>query len=269
MLIGDLSARFPTWLCDVWGVVHDGHKPIASAVEALVRHRKTGGRVIFITNAPRPMATVQAHLDEIGVARAAYDDMVTSGDVTRALMQHHSAQGLYHIGPELDLPLFDGLGVKRVTLEKASAVVCTGLFDEAQETAMDYRPQLRNMKRLGLVMICANPDKVVRKGSLLVPCAGAIAEEFELMGGKVVMAGKPFAPIYDLALSLAGVTDRSQVLTIGDGPETDVKGAMQNGLPIIFISGGINTGNDAGTVVKLKYPGADILKVMPELYWSD
>ena len=134
---------------------------------------------------------------------------------------------------------------------------------------MDYRPQLRNMKRLGLVMICANPDKVVRKGSLLVPCAGAIAEEFELMGGKVVMAGKPFAPIYDLALSLAGVTDRSQVLTIGDGPETDVKGAMQNGLPIIFISGGINTGNDAGTVVKLKYPGADILKVMPELYWSD
>lgn len=267
MLANVLSSRFPTWLCDVWGVVHDGHRPIASAVAALERHRAEGGKVIFITNAPRPMATIQAQLDEIGVSRATYDDMVTSGDVTRALMKEHGAQGLYHLGPELDLPLFNGLGVKRVALAQASAVVCTGFFDEAHETAADYRPQLRDMKRLGLAMICANPDKVVRKGSLIVPCAGAIAEEYELMGGEVLMAGKPFAPIYDLALLRAGITDKSKVVAIGDGPDTDVKGAMLNGLPVIFISGGINMGADPGTEVKLKYPNADILSVMPELYW--
>ncbi len=267
MLTSALSAQYPIWLCDVWGVVHDGHRPIASAVAALVRHRAEGGKVIFITNAPRPMATIQAQLDEIGVARDAYDDMVTSGDVTRALMQEHGAQGLYHLGPEMDLPLFDGLGVKRVALEQAGAVVCTGFFDEANETAQDYLPQLRNMKRLGLTMICANPDKVVRKGNLILPCAGAIAEEYEMMGGKVLMAGKPYAPIYDLALLRAGVTNRAKVLAIGDGPDTDVKGAMANGLPVIFVSGGINMGADPGAEVKLKYPSANILCVMPELYW--
>ena len=268
MHIQDVSARFPIWLCDVWGVVHDGHKPIASAVAALEKHRTHGGKVIFITNAPRPMATIQAHLDEIGVARAAYDDMVTSGDVTRALMQEYGAQGLYHLGPEIDLPLFDGLGVKRVAVEQASAVVCTGLFNEAHETAADYRSRLRDMKHLGLVMICANPDKVVRKGKHLVPCAGAIAEEYELMGGKVLMAGKPFAPIYDLALSRAGTVERAHVLAIGDGPDTDIKGAAQNGLACIFISGGINTSSDPETEVRAKYPLANIVAAMPELYWS-
>ena len=267
MLTRALSARYPIWLCDVWGVVHDGHRPIASAVAALVRHRAEGGKVIFITNAPRPMTTIQAQLDEIGVTRDAYDDMVTSGDVTRALMQEYGAQGLYHLGPEMDLPLFDGLGVKRVALEQAGAVVCTGFFDEAHETAQDYLPQLRSMKRLELTMICANPDKVVRKGNLILPCAGAIAEEYEMMGGTVLMAGKPFAPIYDLALLRAGVTHKAEVLAIGDGPDTDVKGAMANGLPVIFVSGGINMGADPGAEVKLKYPSADILSIMPELYW--
>ena len=263
----DLSLRFPLWLCDVWGVVHDGHKPIASAVAALERHRAEGGKVIFITNAPRPMATIQAHLDAMGVTRAAYDDMVTSGDVTRALMKEHGAQGLYHLGPEIDLPLFAGLGSKRVSLDEASAVICTGLFDEMNETAVDYRPSLRNMKRLGLIMICANPDKVVRKGAHLVPCAGAIAEEYELMGGKVLMAGKPFAPIYDLALSRAGVADRTRVLAIGDGPDTDIKGAVQNNLACVFISDGINTSANPEAEVRARYPQANIVAAMPELYW--
>ncbi len=46
---------------------------------------------------------------------------------------------------------------------------------------------------------CANPDIVVRVGDDLVWCAGAVAQNYEKLGGRVVMAGKPFPPIYDLA----------------------------------------------------------------------
>ena len=264
----ELSLRYPIWLCDVWGVVHDGVSPIASAVSALEKHRAHGGKVILITNAPRPKATIQAHLDQMPVPRAAYDDMVTSGDVTRALMLQFGKHGLYHLGPKTDEPLFEGLDVKRVGLDQAGAVICTGFFDEMRETAKDYLPQLEQMKSRGLKMICANPDKVVRRGKLLLPCAGAIAEEYEIIGGQVEMAGKPFAPIYDLALERAGVSDKSQVLAIGDGPDTDVKGAAQNGLPCIFITDGINTSADPMADVKKKYPTARILKSMPELYWQ-
>jgi len=264
----DLSRAYPIWLCDVWGVVHDGHKPIASAVSALEKHRARGGKIIFITNAPRPRETIQHHLDQIGVSRRAYDDMVTSGDVTRALMLQLGGNGLFHLGPPLDEPLFKGLAVKRVALAQAKAVVCTGLLDETRETAKDYLLLLSEMKMRGLPMICANPDKVVRKGNLLVPCAGAIAEEYEMMGGTVLMAGKPFAPIYDAALILAGEPDRAQVLAIGDGPETDIKGAMANDLACVFVSGGINVSDSAEAEVRAKYPDANIVRSMAELYWG-
>ena len=268
MSMKELSARYPTWLCDVWGVVHDGHRPIPHAVEALEQHRAAGGKVILITNAPRPTATIRAFIDRMGVSRAAYDAMVTSGDVTRDLMRQLGGAGLYHLGPELDLPLFEGLGVKRVPLAQAGAVVCTGLHDETRETAEDYRPQLEAMKARALTMICANPDKVVRKGTLLVPCAGAIAEIYEAIGGEVLMAGKPFAPIYDLALQVAGSPPREKVLAIGDGPETDIKGAAAYGLSCVFISGGINESHDAEDEVRRLYPQAHIVKAMRELSWG-
>ncbi|MDE2383474.1 MAG: TIGR01459 family HAD-type hydrolase [Alphaproteobacteria bacterium] len=264
----NLSRAYPVWLCDVWGVVHDGHKPFAAAVAALTRHRAEGGKVIFITNAPRPKAVIQAFIDHIGVPRSSYDDMVTSGDVTRDLMLHLAGPAVYHLGPEKDLPLFAGLAVQRVPLDEAGSVVCTGLFDELKETAEDYRPQLAEMLRRGLPMICANPDKVAQKGKLLMPCAGAIAEIYEAMGGKVLMAGKPFAPIYELALQVAGGVPKAQVLAIGDGPDTDIKGALQNGLACVFISGGINEGDDAEADVRRRYPRAKIIHAMRELYWS-
>ena len=264
----NLSARYPVWLCDVWGVVHDGHKPIASAVTALEQHRATGGKVVFITNAPRPMAAIQAHLDHIGVARAAYDAMVTSGDVTQSLMLKRASKGLFHIGPEHDLSLFEGLDVARVPLAEAGAVICTGFHDEATETAQDYLPLLQQMLSRKLTMICANPDKVVRKGRVLVPCAGAIAEIYEAIGGQVEMAGKPFAPIYDLALARLANPPRNSVLAIGDGPETDIKGAAQNGLACVFISGGINTTKNPEAEVRAAYPLANIVAVMPDLVWA-
>jgi len=59
------------------------------------------------------------------------------------------------------------------------------------------------------------------------------------------MAGKPFAPIYALALAeaerlLGRPVDRSRVLCIGDGVVTDVLGADQQGLDCLFIAQGIH-----------------------------
>jgi HAD superfamily hydrolase (TIGR01459 family) len=268
MKLSALSRQFPVWLCDVWGVVHDGLTPIPSAVAALQKHRAQGGKVILITNAPRPSSYVVKHLDEMGVAKSAYDAIVSSGDVTRKLMTVHEQGGLYHLGPEIDVVLFKGLSVKRVELEQATAVLCTGLLDERVETATDYLPLLTRMKSLGLTMICANPDKVVRKGDVIVPCAGALAEAYEEIGGKVLMAGKPFAPIYDTALELAGGHNRAEVMAIGDGPETDIKGALANDLACLFITGGINTSATIVDEVKGRYPHAQIMGSMLELDWA-
>ncbi len=120
-------------------------------------------------------------------------------------------------------------------MAEAHAVLCTGLVNDDVETPDDYGDLLSRMKELNLPMICANPDKMVRKGDRLLYCAGSLAEKYAGMGGTVLMAGKPYEPIYNLALQTAGTIagrqiEKSKVLAIGDGPETDIKGAADFGI---------------------------------------
>ena len=261
----NLSQQFPIWLCDVWGVVHDGHHAIGSAVEALTKHRQQGGKVVLITNAPRPKHNVQAQLDSIGVSNAAYDDIVSSGDVTRAWMEREGL--VYAMGPRTDLSLYHGANAKRVSLHEAKAVICTGYFEDRSEDNSAYHADFQLMLERKLPMICANPDKVVRIGKHLVLCAGTLAEAYANMGGEVIMAGKPFTPIYDLALQKAGDPPRNQVMVIGDGPETDVRGAEQQGFACYFVSGGINSAHDIEDKVRAAFPAVKIMGSSPELRW--
>lgn len=261
-----LSSRYPVWFCDVWGVIHNGYAPFAPAVDALQQHRKAGGQVVLLTNSPRSHVGVEYQLDEIGVPRDTWDLIVTSGDVTRTLMVQHSK--LYHLGPSRDLSLFEGLPVKRVDLDEASAIICTGLVHEFDEKPEDYRWLAATAKDRSLPFICANPDKVVRKGTRLLYCAGAIAELYAELGGEVLMAGKPFAPIYDLAMVKSGVTTPGDVLAIGDGIETDIRGAKDFGLACVLITSGINeAGDDPLAVVQQQVPGVQVVESMAQLAW--
>jgi HAD superfamily hydrolase (TIGR01459 family) len=262
-----LSSRYPVWFCDVWGVIHDGYAPFAGAVEALQQHRLAGGRVVLLTNSPRSHVGVEHQLDEIGVPRDAWDMIVTSGDVTRTLMAQHAK--LYHIGPSRDLSLFEGLNVQRVDLDEASAIICTGLVHEFDEKPEDYRWLAATARDRGLPFICANPDKVVRKGTRLLYCAGAIAELYAELGGVVLMAGKPFAPIYELAMAKAEVATPGDVLAIGDGIDTDIRGAAGFGLASVLITAGINeTGDDPVEAVQVRVPGAQVVAAMAQLHWQ-
>ncbi len=231
-------------LCDVWGVVHNGVIAWPEAHTALRRARAAGRAVVLVTNAPRPHPHVRDQLASLGVPDAAFDDVATSGDVTRALIAE-GPRRVFHMGTERDLSLFDGLDVELVEEFEASAVVCTGLFDDETESPETYAELLARLRARDLPMICANPDIVVERGDKLVYCAGALARAYGQLGGRTLIAGKPHRPIYDLALRLAekargGPVDRARVLAIGDGITTDVKGAMDSELALLFVSDGIH-----------------------------
>jgi HAD superfamily hydrolase (TIGR01459 family) len=240
----EIEGRYGVILSDVWGVVHNGVRAFSDASQALAAARARGLAVVLITNAPRPRAEVQAQLDILGVPREAYDRIVTSGDVTRDLIKV-GARRVFHLGPERDLSIYDGLDVDIVEEFEASAVVCTGLFDDDVETPDDYADMLRRLRARDLPFICANPDIVVEKGDRLIWCAGALARDYAQLGGRTQIAGKPHRPIYVAALAAAAevlgrpVSER-EALAIGDGVLTDVKGAEQNGIDILYVTGGIH-----------------------------
>jgi HAD superfamily hydrolase (TIGR01459 family) len=240
-----LAREYDVVLSDVWGVIHNGIAAHQHACDALVRMRAQGGIVILVTNAPRPNEVVARQLERLHVPRETYDAIVSSGDVTRSVIAQRRGQSLCHLGPERDRSIFTGLDVRFAPLETADYVVCSGLEDDETETPDDYRSRLEFMLSRNLFMVCGNPDVVVERGSTLVYCAGAIADLYARMGGEVLYAGKPYPPIYDMALAKAESAGGrkiapSRVLAIGDSVRTDLKGARTVGIDFLFVTSGIH-----------------------------
>ncbi len=248
--LSDISANYDAMFVDLWGCVHDGVRAIPSAVAALQAYRQAGGRVVLVTNAPRPRAGVQEQIEKLGVPGDAWDSIATSGDAARmAMFQGVVGRRVWFMGEDTDLGFFEPLKavddpvlIERVALDEAEGIVCCGPFDR-HAAPEAVRPELLLAQKKGLKLLCANPDIVVDRGETREWCAGAVAELYTEMGGVSLYFGKPHPPIYDLArrrLSelVAGV-EKMPILAVGDGIATDIKGALGEDIDSLFITGGL------------------------------
>lgn len=242
--LDDIADRYAVILSDVWGVMHNGEEAFPDAVSALARARAAGKAVVLITNSPRRNVDVEEQLRHLGIEADGYHRVVTSGDVTRELIRE-APRRIFHLGPARDISLFEGLDVELVEESGADAVVCTGLFEDEIETPEDYADLLKRLRSRDRPFICANPDIIVERGDRLIWCAGSLARDYGLLGGRTLVAGKPHRPIYDAALRAAAEilgrpVEIAEVLAIGDGMVTDVKGAADHGIDVLYVSGGIH-----------------------------
>jgi HAD superfamily hydrolase (TIGR01459 family) len=268
--LSDLGTRYDAVFCDLWGCLHNGKTPFPTAVAALQGFRARGGKVLLLTNAPRPKSSVVKQLDGMGVPRDAWDEVVTSGDATQsAMLMGAVGRRVYFIGAVKDEAFFTDFAddlqavaaqqppITRVPLSEAEGIICTGLADDLKETPDDYRAVLLQGKINGLPMLCANPDIIVDFGDTRLYCAGALAKAYEEMGGTVYYFGKPHPPIYDLARRrLSALTGRNDatILAIGDGISTDVQGGLAEDIDTLFVTGGISAaefGPDAANPEKV------------------
>ncbi|EJF85862.1 TIGR01459 family HAD hydrolase [Bartonella vinsonii subsp. arupensis OK-94-513] len=241
--IDTIIARYDAVFCDVWGVVHNGVHAFEPALKVLHKIRQMGKNVILLTNSPRRWEDVVAQLQSMNVHSDYYDAIITSGDVTRDLIRA-APRKIFFIGQQRDAVLFEGLDCELVEEWEASAVVCSGFLEDLEEEPSAYEEMLHRMRARNLPFICANPDVIVHYGNQEFWCAGALARLYQQLGGEVRIAGKPHAPIYECAFEklqkIRGTMKKSQILAIGDGLLTDVKGAVHFGLDVLYIMGGIH-----------------------------
>ncbi|MGH1452562.1 MAG: TIGR01459 family HAD-type hydrolase [Paracoccaceae bacterium] len=249
--LSDISTPYDALFVDLWGCVHDGVRAIPSAVAALQDYRKRGGIVVLVTNSPKPRAGVAVQLDAFGVARDAWDIIATSGDSARSAMFRGAVgRKVFFMGEwQRDEEFFQPINVienpvdiEIVPLEDAEGIVCCGPNDPMADPDVN-RPQFLYAKQKGMKLLCANPDIVVDRGEHREWCAGALAQLYTEMGGESLYFGKPHPPIYDLArrrlASLGYDIPDGRILAIGDGIQTDIKGATGEDIDSLFISGGL------------------------------
>lgn len=246
--LSQIGAGYDVLFCDLWGCLHNGKQPYPAAVAALQAFRRNGGRVVLMTNAPRPNQYVTAQLDRMGVPRDAWDIVVSSGDAAQeAMFSGAVGRRVWHIGTAKDDGFFEDIPaewrdappIRRVPLAEAEGIVATGPFEELTETPQDYHDRLAEARDRGLPLLCANPDIVVDMGETRIYCAGALAEYYEGLGGTSLYFGKPHAPIYDRARRLLDLGPEARVLAVGDGIFTDVKGGLDQGIDVLFVTGGL------------------------------
>jgi len=239
-ILDELDAKYRLILCDVWGVIHDGVRIYPGAAERLGQWRAEGRCVILVTNAPRTAEAVEQQLARIGLPRDAYDFVATSGEAgIEALSVLDRAVGF--VGTAGDREILEGRGVRITYGDQFTDLACTGTI-ESRPDPDSYRADLKQWVDRDVHMHCLNPDRMVIRDGVPEACAGAIADLYAMLGGRVTWYGKPHSAIYGHALHRAGDPPHDQVLAVGDGLRTDILGAAQMGFDAVFVSGGIHAG---------------------------
>ena len=235
-----LDERYRVILCDIWGCIHDGVRLYPGAAERLRKWSEDERTIILITNAPRTADAVAEQLARLGLDSSLWDGIATSGEAgIQQLKEAERPVGF--IGTAADRAILEAKCVQIAEDDDFDELACTGL-DETRRSVSDYRPQLERSAGRGVVMHCLNPDRLVIRGGAAEPCAGALADLYQELGGEVEWYGKPYPAIYRHAMHLAGHPGPESVLAVGDGLHTDMLGAARMGFDCLFVAGGIHAG---------------------------
>jgi len=252
----ELAPEYDGLILDLWGVVHDGTTPFPGVLDCMERLIAAGKRLVLLSNAPRRSDDVMRRITRIGVPERLYHGIMSSGEEAWLHLKHrdepfYAALGhrCVHIGSERDLEIREGLDLVFVDVPaEADFILNTGPA-EWEDTLETYMPVLSEALSRGLPMVCANPDLVVVHNGKPALCAGALAEEYQRLGGRVRWHGKPYPSVYESCLGLLGIGEKRRILAIGDSLRTDIAGAAGAGIDSLFIAGGIHAdefSNDGG-----------------------
>ena len=243
-----LASEYDGFVLDLWGVIHDGVNAFPHAVECLSQLRDAGKKTLLLSNVPRPNDAVRTMMRRMGIEDALYTDILTSGEAVRRALQSPpdawwAALGkrVYHLGPERDRPVLEGLPLVSVsTPAEADFVLNTGPDDHRNPSDMaEFEPTLQECAEHRLPMICGNPDLEVIRGGVRVLCAGSLAVRYQELGGDVRSLGKPDPAIYQPVLAQLAMP-RDRVLAVGDSLRTDIAGATAVGLATCWVLDGLH-----------------------------
>lgn len=243
--LSDIAGRYDLFLVDQWGVIHNGETPYPGAVDTLRRLRELGRPVVILSNSARRERVGIEKMDAIGIPRALYDRLVTSGEQTWQALFDRSDPFYASLGRRCLLLSWGddrgltGGGIDLEPVEDVAEADFILMAGTNREPLDHYEPLLQAALERDLPMICANPDlvSVTPEGDLVI-CPGTVARRYEALGGTVRWHGKPDRAVYDACRAM--YPDAEWPLGIGDSLHHDIAGARAAGIDSLFVAAGIH-----------------------------
>lgn len=243
--ISKIIEPYNTVIIGLNGVLTEGEGVKSEAVDALVRLKKNGKSVILLSNTAQRVSTLVKWLHENKVPLAVFDAIVTAGEILhykfKSRQGDYAALGMnyYCLGDCREMGMFANLDYQRVEdLSRADFIyvseICSG------KTMDDFLPSLEYAAGMGIPLVCAGNDTSTYYNGEVGLAPGAIAEQYAVLGGRILTVGKPDAKIIAYALDGIPEVKKDSVIMIGDSIATDIKGANLLDVAAILISKGIH-----------------------------
>ena len=246
--IREIAYEFRAWFVDVYGVLHDGSSAFPGVIDALARLRQRGATVVIVTNSAQRVDAVARRLDQAGIAPAAYDHIVSSGELSCRYLSRCDAKGqplhrLFLLYESDGPPWIRDLPNPIVRdLEQADLILAADMpyRTDVEAEASDLIATLQAASTLGVPLMVADSDETYPHGGVLRLGPGWIARRYRELGGETIEFGKPYSPIFTAASNLCGA-DPSRVIMVGDNLATDIAGANSAGLAsLLVLAGGVH-----------------------------
>lgn len=245
--VSEIAAGFDGVIMDLWGCMHDGITAYPSALDCLERLKAVGKKIAVVSNAPRRAEEVATRMAELGIGPELYDALLSSGEESWRYLKTRPDDAAKRMGKRAyvimaarDEAFLQGLELDVTTeIDTAAFLLVCGVEGPSDQVA-DFDAVLKRACWDQLPMLCANPDLMVHRGDVAEICAGALAQYYEQLGGRVIYHGKPHAGIYQRVLQELGLSDPRRLIGIGDSFRTDIAGAAGCGAQSLMIAGGIH-----------------------------
>lgn len=218
----------------------EGINPTIS--ECLKKLNTLGKKIIIISNTGLRIAEIVEQIKKSNVPLNIFSNIVTAGEILHYRLKYptgnYDAVGnrYFQIGSNDYSGIMSGLNKERVdSIEKAHFLFMDKVKSN-DDTMDNYQPYLEQAVSYGVPFVCAGNDTSCFNDGKLVLAAGAVAEAYAVLGGRVITVGKPDINI--LKYALEGLNDVGKVVVIGDNIATDIKMATLAKVSSILVSKG-------------------------------
>lgn len=281
--IADIAPKFRGLLLDVYGVLWGGNSyGLFSGVKEILKTCVSNGQIVgLLSNSTQLAAKEIDKLHRHGLILGThFHFFITSGEVIRSVFLNQNLpfptpQNTFWLFGDVHPKfssyenLFKGTVYQKVSDINKADFIYIGvphLNGEDQTDPDLFRSVIEEIRPKNLPMICANPDLFAHEGNPPRPVVrqGSIAKMYEALGGPVLYMGKPYREAYLAAweqFQKAGISHPSEILMVGDTPETDIRGAKNFGMASALVT---RTGITADKISK-----KGLERVLLDLLYSD